>query len=168
MKKVSDVFKVGENKIGWVDSDFTREYGNDAMPEFSAIIPFQKLTKSMKDSEIISELNIQECTLGDVIASINNATDDMKDGYTNIFYIKDHPSHVVGVYWRSDRGEWSVFGWRRDFSSWYGGGRVFSPVTVSGSVSTLSSETLTLEQAIKICKENGLKVIRIKTIEEEL
>lgn len=168
MKKASDVFKVGENKIGWVDSDFTREYGNDEMPEFGAVISFQKLTKSMKDSEIIKELGIQECTLGDVLATMNSATDDMKDGYANIFYVKGHPSLVVVVYWRSDVREWSVLDWGRDDNSWGGGDRVFSPATVSGSVSTLSSDSLTLDQAIQIVKAAGLKVIKTITTEVEL
>lgn len=168
MKKASDVFKVGENKIGWVDSDFTREYGNDEMPEFGAVISFQKLTKSMKDSEIIKELGVQECTLGDVLATLNSATDDMKDGYANIFYIKGHPSRVVRVGWSDVGGGWRVLTWRRDVRDWLDGIRVFSPATVSGSVSTLSSDSLTLDQAIQIVKAAGLKVIKTITTEVEL
>lgn len=167
MKKVSDVFKVGENKIGWVDSSFTKEFGNDDMPDFGEVLKFQKLPRSMKDSEIISELGIQECTLGDVLATLNSATDNMKDGYWNIFYIKGH-SRVVRVYWDAGRGGWYVGGWYRDCYSWDEGRRVFSPATCLSSLGALTSTPLNLHEAIKICKDNGLKVIRIKTIEEEL
>lgn len=167
MKKVSDIFKVGENKIGWVDGGFTKEYGNDEFTE-GLMLHSSKLSRSMKDSEIIKEFGIQECTLGDVLETLKNATEDMKDGYANVFYIKGHPSLVVSVYWHSDGGEWRVGGWLRGVSSWSGGYRVFSPATVSSNLIPLNSETLTLSQAIKICKENGLKVIKIKTIEEEM
>lgn len=144
MKKVSDVFKVGENKIGWVDSSFTNEFGNDELNSGLVLPQSQKLTRPMNDSEIIKEFGIQECTLGDVLATLETATDDMKDGYANIFYIKGHSSRVVRVSWYSGYGEWDVYVWLRVDNSWIAGSRVFSPATVSGSVSTLNSETLAL------------------------
>lgn len=168
MKKVSEVFKVGKNKIGWVGSDFTKEFGKDDMPEMGVVLQSQKLTRSMTDSEIIKELGVQECTLADVLVTLESATEDMKDGYWNLFYIKGHPSLVVRVYWLAEYGRWFVDVWHRDDHSWFGGLRVFSPATEARSLGAEISTALNLDEAIKICKDNGLKVIRIKTIEEEL
>lgn len=166
MKKIKEEFIKGSHNIGWVDSDFLKEYGDEILKDQAQVLPFHKLTKSMNDSEIIKEFGIQECTLADVLSTMNQATDDMKDGYANIFYIKGHPSRVVSVRW--DGGGWGVSTWLRDGVAWRAGLRGFSPATVAKRIGAVDSETLTLEQAIKICKDNGLKVVRIKTVEEEL
>lgn len=139
MTKAKDVFVVGSNKIGWVDNSFTKEFGDDEMTP-GIVLKFQKLTKGMSDSEIISELKIQECTLGDVLATINGATDDMRDGYANIFYVKGH-SRVVRVYWVD--GEWSVRVWDRE-AWWRAGLRVFSPATENSTLGSGPDSTLTL------------------------
>lgn len=168
MKKVSDVFKVGQNNIGWVDNSFTKEFGEDEFSDTEPrLIPYT-LSKSMNDSEIIKEFNIQECSLGEVMAMMLNPSPEMKDGYYNIFYIKGHPSRVVDVSWISGRGEWGVRDWRRGGLDWAAGRRVFSPATEAGSISTMTSDSLTLDQAIKIVKEAGLKVIKTVVTEQEL
>lgn len=139
--KVSEEFVIGKNNIGWVSSDFTKEYGDmEILPGIP--LQFQKLTKRMTDSEIFSELKVQECTLGDVLEVIKNATDEMKDGYANLFYIKGHPSRVVFVYWHDS--EWHVYDWHRA-GHWNAGRRVFSPATSDPLVSyPMSSDTLKL------------------------
>lgn len=152
IKKVSEEFVKGKNDIGYVESSFTSEFGNEEILSSGSILKFQKLSRDMKDSEIINELKIKECTMSDVLATIKNATEDMKDGYANIFYIKGH-SRVVGVGWGGSY--WSVGGWRRDDDRWGEGGRVFSPAT--DSVESIADSLLL---AIKICKENGLEVIK--------
>lgn len=143
--KASDVFKKGENNIGYVDSSFIKEFGDDEVLPGS-ILKFDTLKHSMTDSEIISEFGIQECTLGDVLKTIQGSTPEMKDGYSNIFYIKGH-SRVVGVDW--DGGGWRVFDWVRDVSTWGGGTRVFSSakLIVAGSSNPKSSESLTLSSS---------------------
>lgn len=136
--KVSDEFVVGKNNIGWVDSSFTKEYKDEEILP-GAVLPFQKLTKNMYDADIITELKVQECTLGDVLEVMKNAPEELKDGYSNLFYIKGHPSRVVRVYWRG--GEWHVFDWRRG-AYWDAGSRVFSPATGALVPNPLLSETL--------------------------
>lgn len=166
MKKIKDIFKVGENNIGWVDSSFTQEFGDDDMPEEGETMVAYKLPRSMKDAEIIKEFGIQECTFADVLATLRSRVVDIKDGHSNLFYIKGHPSHVVRVFWGSGSGSWDVYDWYRDLITWGGGGCVFSPATGSGSIS--SSAALTLNEAVEIVKAAGLKVIKTKIIEEEL
>lgn len=39
---------------------------------------------------------------------------------------------------------------------------------IRSAVNLLPSSLLSLDEAIKICKDNGIKVVRLKTIEEEL
>ena len=162
-QKVSEVFKVGQHNIGYVESSFLQEFGNDDVEEGNSL-PFQTLKRNMYDSEIISELGIQECTLGDVLATLEKATGEMKDGYANIFYIKGHGSRVVSVRWSG--GEWRVRGWDRGGTGWLEDYRVFSPATGTQDLSSKNLGTMTLESAIKICKEAGLKVVKIT--EEEL
>lgn len=149
-KKASDEFKVGKNGIGWVDSSFTEEFGKNKIEKGKAL-QFQKLPRSMIDSEIIKEFNIQECTLGDVLETLKGATEDLKDGYANLFYIKGHPSLVVRVGWRV--GEWYVLAWRRGGIAWLEGGRVFSPATGARSSSPKSSDSLKLETLAARIKE---------------
>lgn len=166
MKKIKDEFVVGKNSIGYVDSDFKREYEDVELPSIGAVLKSFKLQRSMNDSEIFNEFKIQECTLADVLETLKNATSEMKDGYSNLFYIKDHPSRVVRVIWGGDI--WRVFVCYRGDDAWGGDGRVFSPATGPQILSSSPSASMTLDEAIKICKENSLKVIRVKTIEEEL
>lgn len=138
--KASEVFKVGENNIGYVWDSFIKEFGNDKV-EKGSVLTSQKLTRTMTDSEILSELKVEECTLGDILETIKNATEDMKDGYYNIFYVKGH-SRVVLVGWFGSL--WFVGDWERLDDSWRGGRRVFSPATGPKALRSSPSEILTL------------------------
>ena len=120
--KALDEFKQGKNNIGFVSSSFISEFGNNEI-EKGSVIPFQILKKMMTDSEIIKELGVKECTLGDVLETLKSAPKEIKDGYWNIFYIKGH-SRVVSVYWFSS--SWHVSTWRRG-GRWGEGSRVFLP-----------------------------------------
>lgn len=140
--QTKEEFAVGKNEIGYVDSDFTREFGDEEIKEGKALIA-HKLTKSMTIAEMVSEFKIEECTMGDVLETIKNATDDMKDGYYNFFLIKGHPSRVVRVGWSADGRRWRVRTWGRGGGSWSAGRRVFSPATSDSK--TLGSSTKVLE-----------------------
>lgn len=166
MKKVKDEFVKGKNDIEYVDSDFLKEYGETDLPATGSVLKSHKLERSMTDEEIISEFKIQECTLADVLETLKNATSEMKNGYSNLFYIQGHPSRVVGVLWGG--GGWDVGGWDRGVGTWHEDERVFSPATDTLTPSSSPSASMTLDEAVKICKKNGLKVIKIKTVEEEL
>ena len=155
--KASEEFIKGKHNIGWVDSAFTSNFGSDTFQMGSAL-KSHTLTRSMSDSEIIKEFGIQECTFGDILATLKDASEDMKDGYANIFYVKDHPSRVVDVNWND--GEWFVRDWYRGDGRWYEGRRVFTPATGALNNRSMDLESLTLENAIKICKENGLEVTK--------
>lgn len=137
--KVKDEFIKGKNDIGYVDSNFTSEYGDEEF-EVGSILKSNKLTRSMTDSEIIKEFGVQECTLGDIFITLKNATPEMKDGYSNLFYVKGHGSRVVSVRWGGDY--WYVYGWGRGDGAWGGDRRVFSPATAAGLLSPQSSDTL--------------------------
>jgi len=148
--KAKEEFIKGKHAINWVDSNFTKEYGEDELTT-GTVLKYKKLTRSMYDRNIIKEYNIQECTLGDVLETMKAATSDMKDGYSNIFYVKGHPSHVVSVSW--DGGEWRVRDWGRDDSMWRAGGRVFSSATSdTGSTSTGPLKPLALPNEYCVCE----------------
>lgn len=148
-------FQVGKHSIGWIDSAFHSRVGGKKQFSVGSMPTFQKLPRSMTDAEIESELKPGLCDLGDVLAFLDNAPEECKDGYSNTFYFS---AFVVRVYWGSSRDDWSVNVWYRDGYGWDRGARVFSPAT--GSSTLKSSDTLTLESAIEICKKNGLKVIK--------
>lgn len=123
--KASEEFVVGKHNIGYVSSDFKSEF-KDTEFELSATPTFQKLPRAMNDVVIESELKPGLCTVGDILAFIDNPPEGTKDDYSNLFYTK---SFVVGVYWGSGSGMWSVHAYRRDGYEWGSDGRVFSPVT---------------------------------------
>lgn len=155
IKKAKEEFKEGKNGIGFVSSFFLSEYGNDEITKGS-VFKLHTLKKSMKDSEIIKEFGIQECSLGDIIATLKTAPAEMKDGNWNLFYVAGHPSHVVNVGWSSDCGEWSVRVWYRGDFTWSADLRVFSPATSdSKTLSPLSLDSLPL-----ILNINGIEYKR--------
>lgn len=122
--KTSSEFKVGKHSIGWVDSSFL-----DRMPETfeeGTSLPFQQLPRVMTDAEILKELNVSECNLGDVIAFLKNPPEGTKDGYWNLFYMN---GFVVRVSWYAGGGGWDVGAWSRGSRDWVASFRVFSPAT---------------------------------------
>lgn len=121
--KGSNEFSVGKHGIGYVGDQFKTsfgdvEFGTRPMPTF------QKLPRSMNDAAIESELKPGLCELGDVLAFIDNAPQECKDGNWNLFYF---PAFVVSVFWFG--GEWYVGTWDRDGHVWYDVRQVFSPAT---------------------------------------
>lgn len=140
--KTSEYFKEGEHSIGYVSSNFLTFVPNNFE---KGIIPgFKTLERNMSDSEIKSELGAEECTLGDVVAFLDNPPEGTKDGYWNIFYVA---GCVVDVHWRSGNREWGVVAWKLDGDYWGAGnracGRNWSLETEKESLDTLSLDTLT-------------------------
>lgn len=132
---------VGHNGIGWVSSDFKSRFF-----ESEIITPWRpgtwhKLPRSMKDTEIEKEFNIQHSSLGEVLGFLRNPPEGSKDGYVNIFYF---PVCVVNVHWSAVCGGWHVNAWPRDDGEWSEDYRIFSPATDTHSSGTVSSDTLTL------------------------
>lgn len=143
-------FQVGKHGIGYL-------YGESKIAglEFQTrnLGCFRKLERAMSDSEIESELKPGSCELGDVIAFLDAAPQECKDGYANLFYL---PQCVVYVYWNGSR--WDVFAWDRDVSRWDAGRRVFSPASDrSDTHVTKSSDALTLESL-------GARVAKLESI----
>lgn len=159
MKKTSNEFRVGNHSIGYISSDFKKLFGTTEF-EPKELPKFQKLPRAMKDAEIESQLQPGFCELGDVLAFIENAPEECKDGYANLFYF---PSCVVRVYWFEFGGEWRVYAWDRDGDQWGADFRVFSPATESSITQDSAletSDTLNLEKSIKIVKEAGYKIFK--------
>lgn len=141
--KASEEFVVGKHKIGYVSNDF-KKYVESIEFEQGDKPTFQKLGKNMSDAQIESELKPGICTLSDVLAFTENAPEECKDGYFNLFYFE---AFVVSVRWRSVDSEWRVGAWRRDGSGgWSGGSRVFSPATAPSA--PMVSEPLALEHSV--------------------
>lgn len=137
--KASEEFVVGKHNIGWL---YNFEQFKDDTFKTRPMPTFQKLSRSMTDAEIESELKPGISTLGDVLTFLDEAPEEYRDGYANLFYL---PSCVVDVNWHAgDRG-WLVGTWLRGDDRWGAGARVRSPATGPSTLSPGTSDTLTLE-----------------------
>lgn len=150
--KASEEFMVGKHSIGWIDSDFTKAFGNDEFDEVAAPT-FQKLVKSMKDSEIETGLKPGICTLGDVLAFLKNPVEEYKDGFSNLFYFSEF---VVYVNWYG--GDWYVNTWYRYDYSWFAGYRIFSPATKMSNPKELCQSIYLEDRVARL--EKTLEAIR--------
>lgn len=151
--KASEEFVSGKHNIYYVNSRFTEEF-KDTQFEQRPVPTYQKLARSMKDVEIEYELKPGYCSLGDILAFIENASSECKNGYSNLFYF---PQFVVGVRW-SD-GDWDVYAWYRDGSVWLGNYRVFSPAT--GTIDTKSSNLESSDTLPLVLEINGFTYKRV-------
>lgn len=161
-------FVIGKHNIGWVDSDFKKRFDNVEF-EVKQVPVFKKLPRYMKDAAIESELTPGLCDLGDVLAFIDSAPEECKDGYWNLFYT---PTFVVGVRWGSGGGSWRVDAWARGRRAWRTDGRVVSPATVNFGAKTLALESLDtrvtkIEKVLKIT-DNAAAEKLIAEIQEKL
>jgi len=135
--KASEEFVEGKHGIGFVGSYFKEKCGSDSF-EMAATMPtFRALLRSMSDYQIEAELKPSISTLGDIVAFLDAAPQECKDGYANIFYLS---SCVVGVDW-SDGG-WYVSAYGRYGGGWDRGDRVFSPASDRLNTSTPSDLSL--------------------------
>lgn len=151
--KTSEEFVKGKHKIGYVSDSFLgffkdRSFATASMPTF------QKLTERISDSKIESTLKPGISSLGYVIAFMDNAPEECKDGYANVFYF---PECVVVVFWNSFGGEWSVHTWDRDEHDWDAGRRIFSPATsgMSTEAHTSASDSGLVSILQRYCGERG-------------
>lgn len=151
--KASEEFVSGKHNIYYVNSRFTEEF-KDTQFEQRPVPTYQKLARSMKDVEIEYELKPGYCSLGDILAFIENASSECKNGYSNLFYF---PQFVVSVHWSGD--EWSVSAWNRGYGGWYDSHRVFSPAT--GTIDTKSSNLESSDTLPLVLEINGFTYKRV-------
>lgn len=129
-----------ETKKGlWVSTSFTKRFGNKDITPAKTVPAFKVLPRDMYDQEIKSEFIVQECTLEDVVAFLENPPKGCNNGYWNIFYVA---GCVVDVGWDSDDRKWSVDAWNLDGGHWLAGDRAFG---CNSRLEPLASDTLTLE-----------------------
>lgn len=114
--------KIETKKGLWVSSSFTDKFGNEEIEPAKTILPFKVLPRDMSDSEIKKEFGIEESTLEDVAALLENPPKGTNDSYWNIFYVA---GCVVHAYWHSARQGWDVYAWKLDDGRWLAGSRVY-------------------------------------------
>lgn len=151
--KASEELVAGKHNIYYVNSRFTEEF-KDTQFEQRPVPSYQKLPRSMKDVEIEYELKPGYCALGDILAFIENAPSECKDGYSNLFYFSQF---VVLVDWGGDG--WYVGAWSRGGSAWGDGNRVFSPAT--GTIDTKSSTLESSDTLPLVLEINGFTYKRV-------
>jgi hypothetical protein len=153
---------VGKKNITYIWDNFQNWFGDMNCRGKKLPLYFKTLEKPMNDKEIFDELKPTECTLADLYNSLNDNR-MLKNGYANIFYIKDNKGilRAVRAYWGSD-------GWYLDASAvdhpyrWRGGHHVVSrKLTLSPS----ESDPLTLGHSDPSDLESRVKEI-LKELEE--
>ncbi len=106
----SEYFKGGKNNIGWISYSF-----KDHFMDIEFTIPkkielkTKKLERNMNDKEILAEFKPQGSSLGELAYALENNFCS-KNGYANIFYIRDKSNVLwaVRARWDSDDRGWNV------------------------------------------------------------
>ena len=109
--KKQDYFKEGSNTIGCVGDNFKKHfYGMEFTIPKKLSLKTKILERNMLDKDILSEFKPQESNLGELSYALQNDSILLKNGYANIFYIRDKNKvlWVLNFYWRSDRRVWDV------------------------------------------------------------
>lgn len=166
-------FKEKTNNIFLVSETFKEHFGSQevGIPK-TLTLKSKKLEKDMLDKEILSEWKPQESTLGELAYAMQN---DLlgKDGYANIFYIRDDSGTLwaVAVLWYSGDG-WYVDAYSvEDPDRWHAGAQVFSrdfsdhltPLTLNPSETLTVSEPL--KKGDKVRVTDG-KIVKVKVCSE--
>ncbi len=152
--KTQEFFKMGNNDIGWINSDFLNNLSDiDFTIPVECNLKSKTLSRPMNDKEIFAELKPQESNLGELAHAMQN-NKILKDGYWNIFYIHDKKNNpwAVGVYWDSDYHDWDVGAYSvSNTYPWGTGRRVFS-----------RDWDFEPSEPLKISPSDSLKVIEIE------
>lgn len=153
--KANKYFVTGKNNINWVDSDFTKEFGDHTIELVEDFEPqIRKLEKYMTLKHMQEELKPEEITINDLVHILKTSDKLIKDGYPNIFFIKDSKC-AVSVSWSSDG--WSVYAPSVEHPvGWNAGGRVLSRDFDTENKTLSPSDTLPLELMI-----NGVKYRKV-------
>lgn len=124
MKTTKDEFVIGKHNIGWISSSFLEKFDNIKLTGKGQMLQTKNLEQEMTDQEILGEFGAEEVTLEDILYMLDHNDTLLKNGYANIFYIKD-TAFVACVFWYAFDAAWSVGGWNRGYG-WGRGDHVLS------------------------------------------
>lgn len=103
--------ELNKNNIKYLGSDFQGHFSDTEFKVPKKLkLQHKVLNKYTLDEEILKEFKPQESTLGELIWALNNYKGLIKNGWPNIFYIrdKDNVLWAVGASWGSFLGGWSL------------------------------------------------------------
>lgn len=150
--EVKDIFKVGSNNIAWVSDNFKKWFYKLPFNEKeSKDLEFKTLKKRMTVKEILQELKPSAVLLEDIIKEMNG-TRLLKNGYANLFYVKDKDNilRAVNVRWDGWYGDWNVYAHDVESPSpWDDGDQVFSRNFDTLALDSLPTETKKKNKIIK-------------------
>lgn len=160
--QASDIF------TGYIDPNF-KNWGLDVKekPTKPSTIDIFEMDKDATFKELFLEPEKQVMTQDQVIEFCINHKDELnQNGYANFFLIKRDNNFFVASVSVSDGRPGGCVDEFSDRFIWraYSRHRVFSPQldtkTLSSKKTLESLDTLSLDSAIKICKENGLVIYK--------
>lgn len=118
--------------VGWIGDNFKEHFLGMEFEHTPSEFEVTKLKKSMSEDQITKEIKPKEVTLGQLLWFLDNAekvTPDAKDGYINLFRMRDRDGALWAVFADFDAGGGY---WYADADSvggpdeWRAGGRVVS------------------------------------------
>jgi hypothetical protein len=147
-------FQVGQNNISYVGDNFEEWFGDMECEESKCEYTKTELTLSMNDPLVLKKIKPNKFTLGEILYLLPKLD---KDEW-NIFYCEDKSGVLRAVVVSWDADGWDVYAYSVESPFvWKAGDLVFSRNS-SEPLNHQTSDTLTLEKAIALCKENGLTV----------
>ena len=127
---MTNYFQVGKNKILYVGDSFKKHFCSiDVKIPKKLKLKSKILEKWMLDQDILNHLKPKESNLGELAWALKNESRMLKNGYANIFYVRDKKNTLwaVNAGWSSDG--WSVYAYSvTDPYGWDDGSQVFSQV----------------------------------------
>src|SRR3990167_3775950 len=102
--------EIGKFNIGYIGSNFQEHFGSQNIKPKKCKLESRVLEKNMDDKAILAELKPQEVTLNEFIYTLERDKNLLKNGYNNIFYIRDGKNTLWAVIagWDSDDRVWFV------------------------------------------------------------
>jgi len=162
-KEKKNYFISNKNNIDYVGNQFLKVFGKMEFEIPKKLkLKIKVLEKDMNNKEILAEFRPKESTLGELVWAMKNEERMLRNGYSNIFYIRDKEKILWAVVagWFSFRRGWSVgAGSVEDPVGWDQGSQVVSQVFNSSAFGSLDS--LDLVKRVKILEDKISKVERI-------
>lgn len=161
--------KIQDIKNTYQYNSFKEKFGDMEFEPKEIDVQTRTLPRDMNDKEILAEFKPEEITLGEFVTALDKLD---KSGYY-ICYIKDSSAKLWAVFASWSDGGWHFSAYSVEYPIGWGAGRQVvsrrfldsqtpSPLETSTPRTLNPIESLTLESAIKVCKEAGLVVYQPK------
>ena len=145
--------QINKNNIKYLGDKFKAHFSYDFTVPKKLKLTHKVLEKSMLDKEILEEFKPKESTLGEFAWALKNEKAMLKNGWSNIFYIRDKDNNLWAV-----RACWNDFG----------GGWLVDAASVSGPVEWLAGRQVVSQRFNVSSDKLDSRIIEILDSVDEL